>query len=348
MFLNIKNALFNNISSPNRAFSLFEALITIAVLGILGVFTTTWFMQNFQVYALGKEKTDFEIKISEATRQMNVQQVLSGHLNTTDFVNTFKDYIKIIKICSATELNNCFISNFSTDSNDEIDAVDIADGETLGQDGNTNSTVGLMFLNGANAILSYNPNCEYTSNFDNTVNTNSCLAMIYDINGFGKPNKIGVDITLFGDTELNLSDPYAGMLQLACVNSVGWGLCVSSTMYTDLTDTTTTEYRGTNNGNTGSNYNYYYAANASGTMMSWALAKKTCTDKGKRLPSINEALTLRSANTAGTVTGFVSGGVYWTGTEHTVLTQANNIAITNTSGGNGTKSTLRYVRCISN
>lgn len=331
-----------------RAFTIAELLIVFGIIGVVSVLVNLWFSTNFYEYSLGKEKSNFEAKLTEATKEMNVLQVLSGYSNTDEFVNVFQNHIKLVRTCSSSNLDKCFSQKFLTDNNAEVDVSALSTGERLGQDGNTNSNTGLVFINGATAVLSYSPNCPYMSNFDNTVDSNACISMIYDINGFAKPNKIGKDIALFGDTELNLSNPYAGMIQLNCVNSVGWGLCLYPTMYSDLADITTTQYLGTNNGNTSNNYNNYYAANASGTMMSWALAKKTCEDKGKRLPRINEALTLRSEYSAGKVSGFVAGGVYWTGTEHTVLTQANNVAITTTAGGNGTKTTLRYVRCIAN
>lgn len=62
--------------------------------------------------------------------------------------------------------------------------------------------VGLQFNNGINAIIAYDPDCVRIDPYNNTNNPSGCLSMVYDLNGFAKPNRVNKDIKLFNVTKL--------------------------------------------------------------------------------------------------------------------------------------------------
>ncbi|MDD3437405.1 MAG: hypothetical protein PHC64_09675, partial [Candidatus Gastranaerophilales bacterium] len=107
--------------------------------------------------------------------------------------------IKVAKRCAQADLDDCFVSTFKSSSGTEVTTSDLNDGTDLGHSGWTQSTVGLSFADGTNAIIAYDPSCAYLDWVNNGSaiysdggstsksfipgNTTACVAIVYDING---------------------------------------------------------------------------------------------------------------------------------------------------------------------
>ncbi len=81
-----------------NAFTLAEVLITLAVIGIVAALTLPGLIQNHNEKAWSTAKDLWEKKLTETVRRMNVDGVMTGHNSTEDFMNTFKNYMKVIKL----------------------------------------------------------------------------------------------------------------------------------------------------------------------------------------------------------------------------------------------------------
>ena len=84
------------------AFTLAEVLITLAVIGIVAALTLPGLIQNHNETAWSTAKDLWEKKLTETVRRMNVDGVMTGHESTEEFMNTFKNYMKVIKTCDNT------------------------------------------------------------------------------------------------------------------------------------------------------------------------------------------------------------------------------------------------------
>lgn len=114
----------------------------------------------------------FDRKITEVKMVMNQQSLLIGYKTTSSFVNELSNNIKIIKICDGDKLTNCFSDKFYWGSeNTEINTTELADSSSLGKDDYGTEVVGVMFVNGVNAIMTYNKNCKTQDTYSNQINT---------------------------------------------------------------------------------------------------------------------------------------------------------------------------------
>ena len=102
------------------AFTLAEVLITLAVIGIVAALTLPGLIQNHNEKAWSTAKDLWEKKLTETVRRMNTDGVMTGHETTEDFMNTFKQYMKVIKTCDHTDINKCYSPKVvTTGSNEE-------------------------------------------------------------------------------------------------------------------------------------------------------------------------------------------------------------------------------------
>ncbi|MFA7659461.1 MAG: hypothetical protein WCY19_08520, partial [Candidatus Gastranaerophilaceae bacterium] len=242
-------------SLPNSlAFTIAEMLITLGIIGVVAAYVIPTVMTDIMQHAFTQSKDLAIKKITEATNQMKTNDVLSGYATTEAFADEFQKYMKITKRCTTATLDQCFAPTIK-DGKQIININTLTTGAKLGQSTFTNNTIGLQIVNGTNIILSYKPNCERIETWDNTTSTTGCLAMLYDINGFGKPNKLGQDI--------------GGVNVKFCTQMDD--ICVA------IGDTTITPY-GTFVYTDGKTYDNW-----------WAGAVKVCEDQGMRLPAGKDA-----------------------------------------------------------
>ena len=214
---------------------------------------------------------------------MNTQMTLIGYSTTLGFVNELSKHMKIIKICDNSHLTDCFADKFYWGSdNSEVDTPDLTTSENLEKEDYDTELVGVMFANGVNAIMAYNKHCTTQDPYSNQINTTGCLAMIYDVDGFTKPNTFakdlrafnGVSISVLGDCDYKvkgicmttafLSDPVSAFKDKATYDSLK-GIVYNvpiTEMYSNGYNDWTQDY--------------------------WAAARYTCMQRGGDLPTMNE------------------------------------------------------------
>ena len=174
--------------AKRAAFTLAEVLITLAIIGIVAAMTIPTLVANYQRKAWNTSAQVFERKLEEALRQMNTQQVLAGYRSTANFVNALGKYFKINKVCQNDDIMSCFEDKVYWGADEEeVDMTKIKNASNFGQDDWDTELIGVQFANGTTGLIAYNPECKenpYTNQFTGT----SCLAILYDTDGFKKPN----------------------------------------------------------------------------------------------------------------------------------------------------------------
>ena len=246
-----------------HAFTLAEVLITLAIIGVVAVLTIPALIQNHNEKVWSTAKDLWEKKLTETVRRMNIDGVMTGHKSTEDFMNTFKNYMKVIKTCDNSEINKCYSTNIVQTGSDsetiEVETSELKTAENLGNDWETN-TMSFVVADGTTVIMAYNPNCPYADPIEDQGSQVSCMAYMVDVNGKKGPNKVTKDIKLIG--QISLSN---------CDNPIG-DMCFSTDFKPTPIDTTLDE-------------NKQYDENYAVTNNYWAGAKKACADMGMSLPT---------------------------------------------------------------
>ncbi len=256
----ITQSLSHLITSKAAAFTLAEVLITLAVIGIVAALTLPGLIKNHNEKAWSTAKDLWEKKLTETVRRMNIDGVMTGHDTTEDFMNTFKNYMKVIKTCDNNDINKCYSPKIVQTGSDsepiEVETSDLKTAENLGNDWGTN-TMSFVIADGTTVIMAYNPNCAYADPIEDTGSQVSCLGFMVDVNGKKGPNRVGDDIALKGQISLS-----------TCDNPIG-DMCWS----TDFAANTAINTCGPGDSNNYCSTNY------------WAGAKKACSDMGMELPT---------------------------------------------------------------
>ena len=256
-------------TSKKAAFTLAEVLITLAVIGIVAALTLPGLIQNHNEKAWSTAKDLWEKKLTETVRRMNTDGVMTGHDTTEDFMNSFKQYMKVIKTCDNTDINKCYapkvVRTGSESEPEEIQTSELTTAENLGNDWGTN-TMSFVIADGTTAIFAYNPNCAYADPIEDTGSQVSCLAYMVDVNGKKGPNRVTQDIALVGQIALS-----------NCDNPIG-DMCFS----TDFAANTAIN---TCDGSEYEDLDSYGSSNSYCSNNYWAGAKKACSDMGMELPT---------------------------------------------------------------
>ncbi len=197
----IYNSDMMNYKSRN-GFTLAEVLITLAIVGIVAALTIPTLISNQKQRAWDTAANVFERKLEEALKTMNTQQTLAGYSDTTDFVSELSKHFKITEICQNDNLLKCFEDkvywstidiSLGKSVTEETDISSISTASDFGQENWNTNVVGVQFGNGATGILAYNPNCSQDP-YSNQITGTSCIAMLYDTDGFKSPNTLGKDL----------------------------------------------------------------------------------------------------------------------------------------------------------
>lgn len=260
----------------NSAFTLAEVIIVMGIIGIVAAVTIPSLMSNVNQNVFNSEQDLALKRIKAATDQMRTDDLITGYSTNDAFVDQFQKYIKTVKRCNSSNMQECFASTFQTTSGNNINLSNLHTGANLGQSSNTSQLVGLELINGVSLLLAFNPNCQAVNPYNDTVDTTSCMALVYDVNGTGKPNQIGKDISLLNATITTCDGVQVG------------GLCIAAA---DITYSPEIDPYGD-----GADY-YQEGAN------------DACTALGLRLPTKNELQTLIYPNKA--TIGGLSGSQYW-------------------------------------
>ena len=196
-----KKRIENYSDQCRNAFTLAEVLITLSVIGIVAALTIPSMIENHNNKAWATAKDLWDKKLVEATRQMNIDGVMTGVANSTeDYMNYFKKYVKVIKTCENDKLENCYATKFvqTGDKETEVEVSSLTTASKLGKkDWNTN-TMGFVIADGTTVVMAYNPNCSSVDPFSKEGQSGQvgCMSMLIDVNGKKGPNRVGDDIQL--------------------------------------------------------------------------------------------------------------------------------------------------------
>ena len=253
-----------------QAFTLAEVLITLAVIGIVAALTLPGLIQNHNEKAWSTAKDLWEKKLTETVRRMNVDGVMTGHESTEEFMNTFKNYMKVIKTCDKDNINKCYspkvVTTGKNDALEEIETNGLTSASSMGlKEWQTNTnTMSFVVADGTTVIMAYQPECPYADPIEDTGSQVSCMAYMVDVNGKKGPNRVGKDIQLS-----------SGVAFSTCDNPIG-DMCWSTEFQANRAIDTCagSEYEDMEQ-NHGSNCSTNY----------WAGAKLSCHEKGMELPT---------------------------------------------------------------
>ena len=255
--------------AAKAAFTLAEVLITLAVIGIVAAMTLPGLIQNHNEKAWSTAKDLWEKKLTETVRRMNTDGVMTGHDTTEDFMDTFKQYMKVIKTCDNTDINKCYSPKVvTTGKNDdpmEIETDSLTSASSMGlKEWQTNTnTMSFVVADGTTVIMAYQPECPYADPIEDTGSQVSCMGYMVDVNGKKGPNRVGKDIQLS-----------SGVAFSTCDNPIGdmcWSTDFAANTAINTCDDTTYDKNGSVNLYCSTNY--------------WAGAIKSCKDKGMELPT---------------------------------------------------------------
>ncbi len=264
-----------NLGFGRTAFTLAEVLITLSIIGVVAALTIPSMIENHNNKAWKTAKDLWDKKLVEATRQMNIDGVMTGVANSTeDYMNYFKKYVKVIKTCENDKLENCYATKFvqTGDKETEVEVSSLTTASKLGQKEWNTNTMGFVIADGTTVVMAYNPNCNSVDPFSQEGQSGQvgCMSMLIDVNGKKGPNRVGDDIQLknatistcdmkFQDKCISASD----MWPTTAINT-----CEESP-YHEYDERSDSE-------------NTYCATNY------WAVAKKACADNEMRLPTMQE------------------------------------------------------------
>ena len=256
--------------SEKGAFTLAEVLITLAVIGIVAALTLPGLIQNHNEKAWSTAKDLWEKKLTETVRRMNVDGVMTGHDTTEDFMNSFKNYMKVIKTCDNGDINKCYSPKIVTTGKDDapldIETETLTSASSMGlKEWQTNTnTMSFVVADGTTVIMAYQKECPYADPIEDTGSQVSCMAYMVDVNGKKGPNRVGKDIELS-----------SGVAFSTCDNPIG-DMCWSTEFAANRAIDTCegSEYEDMEEQH-GSNCSTNY----------WAGAKLSCQEKGMELPT---------------------------------------------------------------
>ena len=199
-------------SSTKAAFTLAEVLITLAVIGIVAALTLPGLIQNHNEKAWSTAKDLWEKKLTETVRRMNTDGVMTGHGSTEDFMDTFKQYMKVIKTCDNTDINKCYSPKVvTTGSNEEpleVETDSLTSASSMGlKEWQTNTnTMSFVVADGTTVIMAYQKECPYADPIEDTGSQVSCMGYMVDVNGKKGPNRVGKDIQLSSGVAFSTCD----------------------------------------------------------------------------------------------------------------------------------------------
>ena len=256
--------------AAKAAFTLAEVLITLAVIGIVAAMTLPGLIQNHNEKAWSTAKDLWEKKLTETVRRMNTDGVMTGHDTTEDFMDTFKQYMKVIKTCDNTDINKCYSPKVvTTGSNEEpmeVETDSLTSASSMGlKEWQTNTnTMSFVVADGTTVIMAYQPECPYADPIEDTGSQVSCMGYMVDVNGKKGPNRVGKDIQLSSGVAFSTCDNPIGDMcwstDFAATRAID--TCVGSE-YEDLEE----------------RHGSYCSTNY------WAGAKLTCKEKNMTLPT---------------------------------------------------------------
>ncbi|MDR1326800.1 MAG: prepilin-type N-terminal cleavage/methylation domain-containing protein [Heliobacteriaceae bacterium] len=306
-----------------KAFTLAEVLVTLGIIGVVAALVMPGLVQDWREKSYSTAKEVFNRRLEEATRQMNINEALTGYSTTEAFVNELKKYLKILQVCPS-DPSGCFAAAVTnSDGSETVETKDLKNSSDLNEGNWGTKALGIGLINGYTAILSYNPSCSIDDITSPGSQTTSCLSLVYDINGKAKPNKLGKDVYTLNANIFN-----------RCSETKIGNLCVSSVKSYSPIDTC--------DGSPDISYDPLGSKNSYCANNYWAGAKKHCADIGMRLPTMSE---LNSLVSSASQLGMSHTLSHWSSEEY----DANSVRFMNLPNGDKSytaKINSIFMRCV--
>lgn len=190
------------------AFTLAEVMIVVVIIGVVAVLVLPNFIQDMSERMNSNREANIAQKITKSVEIMSVNGDYENFLTTEDFVSRLQKYLKVIKICNNEHLNECWPAKVVTASDGNKYEVKNAKTGTQLHTNTTTNVVGLVLADGANILLTYNPQVSAPSSeasfspykkklptgggkfqeFAYSSNAMSAIDYVVDLNGSGGPN----------------------------------------------------------------------------------------------------------------------------------------------------------------
>lgn len=196
-----------NMIKTNKAFTLSEVLVTLAIIGVVSAMTIPNLMQNYQkqvfVTSLHKVYNEFTQAFERYMSDQRVTTLRESDLNgSTDGLNAFvRDYFKIGKDCG-TLTKDCFGDSYTYIDNAKV--ITVSDTSTCNKVFNMTSgaSICLDVLNGTGETDADGNQVGSATNLKGAVAT-----IEVDVNGPKGPNIYGRDyFVMFVDANGELKD----------------------------------------------------------------------------------------------------------------------------------------------
>ncbi len=178
------------------AFTLAEAIIVIAIIGVVAAITLPTLISDFSNKIYDAREKNISSKVSQAVLTMKAMSDLGTiYESTDDFVDELEKHLKIIKRCDASHLTECWPSKKVINSaNKTVEVLNYKTGDKLQVFSSNSDVVGLVLGDGAPIILAYTPTpIDMTDSIDKAL---SVIDFVMDVNGAAGPNseKTGDDV----------------------------------------------------------------------------------------------------------------------------------------------------------
>ena len=283
-----------------KAFTLAEVMIVIVVISIISVITMPVLLKELSMRVNSNRQANIAQKMTRAVENMIVNGDYENITNTEEFVNKLSKYLKIAKRCNANNIDECWSTKkVKTPSGSTYEVKNAKKGSDIHVNSNEDN-VGLILVDGASIILSFNPGAStpsaesgFTSSTKNlpigknkykkfayTSNATNAIDFVMDVNGGTGPNQEPSNNGEYYDIR-----PFkiALFFFFYCTGFKVNGACV-----VDL---------GTSYDSINCTYeeNLQYCSpmkNSSFSIDYWAGAKKACMDLGMKMPSAQELIAL--------------------------------------------------------
>ena len=323
-------------------FTLAEALIAMAIIGVIAAVTVPTLMSNITERTNSDRQANIALKVTKAMELMRAHGELNTRYESTDaFVDELQKYLKIQKRCKAANIADCWPTATVIDGDgEEFEVSKAKKGKNLKHKENETDNVGLVLSDGASIIMTYNTNAGTIDvgdpvtatkkslpvgggkfqDFAYTSSVTGAIDFVMDVNGAKGPNSETVDGKYNDIRSFNGAQFAKG---ITCDFKIG-SLCVK---------------------NLGTNYSCISKKPFSNNDNCWEGAKKACSDIDMTLATVKNLN--RICSKKGKISGVPDDGIFWSSQKYSDKSaQAVPFSSYNCLESNGTKTSHFNALCV--
>ena len=270
----------------NKAFTLAEVLITLAIIGVVAALTIPTLVAKINQKVSENRQTTIEARLLDGiNRYSAMEDGLSMKYETTyDFLVGLSKFYKMSQICKADEITKCVpysTITYTADGEDAtVDVSSLTSIDNFMSEGKDDYLAPASFITaqGTPVIMAFKKDCAWDmGKAMRSIQDSGCIAYMYDESGTRLPNKLGKDIIGKGLTIVASS----GSAEIATVG----GYKIMEQAFFPSAGLTKAQCEAEIAGNYGISLCNYEDDR-------WAAAMKYCHDKGYRLPNEAESLAI--------------------------------------------------------